>query len=140
MFAAVMFLFIQPDQAIDAIMRLAASEPVEYSIDTRLKLADTIAEKYPNRAKRQLRDAEASLSGVQDAAVQSAWRVRLVGAFARVDFEEAERLTKSIGTDRKNDRLAEAYDLLYPRLGGKDRDEFILEAMRAGAFRLRCAA
>ena len=140
MLATVLFLFIQPDQVIDAVMRLAASEPVEYSVDTRLRLADAIAEKYPSRAKRQLRDAEASLSGIQDVAVQNAWRVRLVGALARVDFDEAERLAKSISPDRKKDPLAEAYDLLYASLRGRDRDEFIIEAIRAGAFRLQCAS
>lgn len=140
MIAAVMFLFLEPDQAIDAILRLAASEPVEYSIDTRLKLAEAIVQKYPDRAKRQLRDAEASLSGIQDAGVQNTWRVRLVGAFAPLDFEEADRLTRSIGSDRKNDRLAQGYDLLYANLRGRDQDEFIVEAIRAGAFRLQCAS
>jgi hypothetical protein len=143
MLQLVPFLFLQasPDAVlIDRIARLAASEPVEFGIDSRLKLAQALASKYPEKAKRQLRDAEASLPGVSDAQAGNMWRTQIVQALAPLDFDEAERLTKSIAPDREHDYLAAAYDELYARLGKRDRVAFIHNAIAAGAFRLKCAA
>src|SRR6266851_3129266 len=46
---------------IEQIDRVAASEPLEYGIDTRIRAAEALTPKYPAIAKRELRDATASL-------------------------------------------------------------------------------
>lgn len=130
----------QVSSVVDRITRLAASEPVEFGIDTRLKLAAALAPKYPAKALGQLRDAEAALPGVNDRQDRNALRTNLVQALAPLDFDEAERLAETIEPDRARDSRAEAYDLLYTQLGGRDRMAFLRKALASGAFRLDCAA
>jgi hypothetical protein len=60
------------------IRRLAASEPVVYGIDTRLRAADVLTAKYPKAAKDLLRDAQAAISGVTLPAEQDHLRVGVV--------------------------------------------------------------
>ena len=46
------------------IRRLAASEPVVYGIDTRLRAAETLTDKYPKIAKDLVREAQGAIGGV----------------------------------------------------------------------------
>lgn len=121
---------------VEQIDRVAASEPVVYGIDTRLRVADVLAAKNPSIAKRELRDVEAALSGVSDRDYRDKLRVRLIQSFAPLDFVEAERVAKSIEPQRTHDRLAEAYGRLYEKAGTRNRLDLILTAFNAGAFRV----
>jgi hypothetical protein len=121
---------------IDQIDRLAASEPLEYGIDTRIRAAAVLTSKYPAIAKRELRDATASLTGTADLDYQNRLRVRIAGALAPIDFTEAERVAKAIPPERKNDRLAAAYDELYKKASNRNRLDIIQAAFNAGAFRV----
>jgi hypothetical protein len=142
--AAVLALFqphaTTPDKQLTALIeqidRVAASEPVEYGIDTRIRAADVLTPKYPAIAKRELRDAASSLSGISDLDYQNRLRVRIIGTLAPVDFTEAERVAKAIPPERKHDRLADAYDELYKKAGDRNQIDLILSAFHAGAFRV----
>src|SRR5690349_3717058 len=76
-------------ELIDRLDRVAASEPVEYGIDTRIRAAEVLTPRYPVIAKRELRDAAASLSGIADVDYQNRLRLRITGAMAPIDFVEA---------------------------------------------------
>jgi hypothetical protein len=125
---------------IEQIDRVAASEPVEYGIDTRIRAAEILTPKYPDIAKRELRDASSSLTGISDFDYQNRLRVRIVGTLAPVDFTEAERVTKAISPERKHDRIANAYDELYKNAGSRNHIELILSAFDAGAYRVFAAS
>lgn len=124
------------DTLVARIDRLAASEPAPYGIDTRIRVAEVLATNYPAIAKRELRDAEASLSGVSDQDYRDTLRVRITTTLAPLDFAEAERVAKSIAPERKHDRVSEAYGHLLERAGKGDRVELILNAFESGCFRL----
>jgi hypothetical protein len=126
----------QVESLVSQIDRLAASEPTPYGIDTRIRVAEVLTPGYPAIAKRRLRDAEASLSGVSDPDYANQLRVRISTTLAPLDFAEAERVAKSIGPERKHDRLAEAYGHLLERAGKRDSLDLILTAYHSGAFRL----
>ena len=114
---------------------MAASEPVEYGIDTRIRAAAILTPHYPASAMRELRDAAASLTGISDLDYQNRDRIRIAGSMAPIDFAEAERFAKTIPPERKFDRLAQAYDELY-RKTSRDHVELILRAFNAGAYRV----
>jgi len=126
----------QIDSLLSQIDRLSASEPAAYGVDTRIRVAEVLAPSYPAIAKRQLRDAEASLSGVSDPDYANELRIRISSTLAPLDFAEAERVAKSIEPERKHDRLAEAYGHLLERAGKHDPPDLILTAFHSGAFRL----
>ena len=134
--ALVAILFFQPVDLIKQIDRLAASEPAPYGIDTRIRTAEVLTTRYPRIARQELRDAEAELPGVLDADYGNILRVQIVGHLAPLDFAEAERVAKTIGPERKNDRLAQAYDQLCDKAGTRNRVELMIRALDAGAFRL----
>src|SRR5258708_36320794 len=121
---------------LDQIARVAASEPLEYGIDTRIRAAEVVTSRHPAIAKRELRDATASLTGVAGLDYQNRLRVRIVAALAPIDFAEAERVAKTIPPERKHDRLANAYDELYQKAGNRNRLDLIQAAFNAGAFRV----
>jgi hypothetical protein len=129
-----------PDKQLTALIeqidRVAASEPVEYGIDTRIRAAEVLTPKYPVIAKRELRDAASSLTGISDLDYQNRLRVRIIGTLAPVDFVEAERVAKAIPPERKHDRLADAYDELYKKAGSRNHIDLILSAFHAGAYRV----
>lgn len=119
------------------IRRLAASEPVVYGIDTRLRAADVLTAKYPKVAKDLLRDAQAALSGVTLPAEQDQLRVDIVQRMAPLDLEEAERMIASIRRGGDEDYVADAYDELVEflaRTHGNTR-EMISRGLQAGGFR-----
>jgi len=124
------------------IRRLAASEPVVYGIDTRLRAGEVLAAKYPKLAKDLFRDAQAALSGVTVPAEQDSLRVSIVQHMAPLDLEEAERLIGSIRRGGDEDYVAQAYDKLVEFLAsthGNTR-EMISRGLAAGGFRSRSAA
>ena len=129
-----------PAAQIEALLahidRLAAAEPIIYGIDTRLRAADVLVARYPALTTRELRDAEASLSGVADADYANVLRVRMIATLAPFDFSEAQRIAKSIEPERTHDRLAEAYTRLLERSAPRDRLDVLLGAYRIGAFRV----
>jgi hypothetical protein len=127
---------------ITQIRRLAASEPVVYGVDTRLKAAEVLTAKYPKVAKDMLRDAQAALSGVTALAEQDSLRVSIVQRMAPLDLDEAERLIASIRRGGDEDYVAEAYDKLVEFLArhhGNTR-AMISTGLQAGGFRSRSAA
>ena len=103
------------------IRRLAASEPVVYGIDTRLRAAEVLTAKYPKVAKDLLRDAQAALSGVTLPAEQDSCASDIVQRMAPLDLEEAERLIASIRRGGDEDYVAEAYDKLVEFLARTSR-------------------
>ena len=124
------------------IRRLAASEPVVYSVDTRLRAADALSAKYPKIAKDLLRDAQAALSGDNVPAEQDNLRVSIVQRMAPLDLEEAERIIGSIQRGGEEDYVALAYDRLVEfvsREHGNTR-EMISKGLQAGGFRSASAA
>ncbi len=140
-------LLVAPQQKeilslVAQIRRLAASEPVVYGVDTRLRAADVLAAKYPKIAKDLLRDAQAALSGVNLPAEQDSLRVSIVQRMAPLDLEEAERLIASIRRGGEEDFVAQAYDKLVEfvaRNHGNSR-EMISQGLAAGGFRSGSAA
>src|SRR5579863_1202854 len=96
----------QVTSLVAQIRRLAASEPVVYGIDTRLKAADALTGKYPKVAKELLRDAQAALGGVTAPAEQDGLRVGIVKRMAPLDLGEAERLIGSIRRGGDDDYVA----------------------------------
>jgi len=119
------------------IRRLAASEPVVYGIDTRLRAADVLSAKYPKVAKDLLRDAQAAISGVTLPAEQDHLRVGIVERMAPLDLEEAERSIASIRRGGDEDYVADAYDELVEFLARThgDTGEMISKGLKAGGFR-----
>src|SRR5580658_422231 len=124
------------------IRRLAASEPVVYGIDSRLRAADVLTGKYPKPAKDLLRDAQAALSGVTLPAEQDHLRVAIVQRMAPLDLDEAERLIASIRRGGDEDYVADAYDELVEFLARTHGDtrEMISKGLQAGGFRSGSAA
>jgi hypothetical protein len=132
----------QVDALIVQIRRLAVSEPAVYGIDTRLKTAEVVTQQYPALAKELLHDAEAELPGIAAPPEQDRMRVRLVRAFATLDLEESERLTRSFHHQTGPDYLAQAYDELY-LFFEKDPAQarrMITKGLGAGAFRMESAS
>jgi hypothetical protein len=119
------------------IRRLAASEPVVYGVDTRLRAADVLAAKYPKIAKDLLRDAQAALSGVTVPAEQDSLRVSIVQRMAPLDIDEAERLIGSIRRGGEEDYVAQAYDKLveFLALNHGNTREMISKGLQSGGFR-----
>lgn len=132
----------QINSIVAQIKRLAASEPVVYGVDTRLRAADVLTAKYPKIAKDLLRDAQAALSGDNVPAEQDSLRVSIVQRMAPLDLEEAERLIGSIRRGGDEDYVALAYDRLVEfvaREHGNTR-EMISRGLQAGGFRSNSAA
>jgi len=127
---------------VSQIRRLAASEPVVYGVDTRLRAADVLSAKYPKAAKDLLRDAQAALSGVTLPAEQDSLRVSIVQRMAPLDIDEAERLIGSIRRGGDEDYVAQAYDKLVEFLAGTrgNTREMISKGLAAGGFRSGSAA
>jgi hypothetical protein len=124
------------------IRRLAASEPVVYGINTRLRAGDALTAKYPKVAKDLVRDAQAALSGVALPAEQDSLRVSIVERMAPLDLDEAERLIGSMRRGGDEDYVAQAYDKLVEFLAqhhGNTR-EMISKGLQAGGFRSASAA
>jgi len=127
---------------VGQIRRLAASEPVVFGVDTRIRTAEVLTKKYPKIAKDLLRDASAAAGGITAAAEQDEMRVRIVEGMAPLDFEEAEHLIGSIHRGGDEDYVAEAYDKLVQfvaRTHGNPR-EMISRGLAAGGFRSGSAA
>ena len=124
------------------ILRLAASEPAVYGVDTRIRTAEVLTAKYPPMAREVLQDARAELTGITALDEQDRARVRLVRSFAPLDLEEAERLAGSFrhGTDR--DYVAESYDQLFQffEKSPEDARRMIHHGLAAGAFRMVSAS
>jgi len=127
---------------VTQLRRLAASEPVVYGVDTRLKAAEALTGKYPKIAKDLLRDAQAALSGVTVPAEQDSMRVKLVERMAPLDLDEAEHVIASIRRGGDEDYVAQAYDKLtefLARTHGNTR-AMISKGLEAGGFRSASAA
>ncbi len=124
------------------IQRLAVSEPAVYGIDTRLRTAEVLTKKYPKLAIELLQDARAELSGVNIATERDRMRVRLVRAFAPLDLEEAERLTRSFPRGTEQDYVAQSYDQLYMSFEKSPAEarQMVSKGLRAGGFRMVSAA
>jgi hypothetical protein len=132
----------QINAMVAQIRRLAASEPVVYGIDTRLRAGDALTAKYPKVAKDLVRDAQAALSGVTLPAEQDSLRVSIVERMAPLDLDEAERLIGSIRRGGDEDYVAQAYDKLVEFLArhhGNTR-QMISKGLQAGGFRSSSAA
>jgi hypothetical protein len=128
----------QVNALIAQIRRLAASEPVIYGIDTRIRTAETVAGKYPKLARELLHDAEAELSGVSSQDERDHMRIGIVHAFAPLDLEEAERLAKSFRRGADRDYLAQAYDQIYVCFEQRPAQarEIVSKGLAAGAFQM----
>lgn len=124
------------------IRRLAASEPVVYGIDTRLRTAEVLTGKYPRIARDLLRESQAALGGVTSADEQDSMRVHVVELMAPLDLDEAEHVIASIHRGDEEDYVAQAYDQLVAFLAGNHRDtrEMISKGLQAGGFRSGSAA
>ena len=122
---------------VSQIRRLAASEPVVYGVDSRIRTAEVLSGKYPKIAKDLLRDADASIAGVTSPAEQDALRVRIVDAMAPLDFDEAEHIIGSIHRNREEDFVAQAYDRLVAAVAKEHGDtaDVISKGLHAGGFR-----
>ena len=127
---------------VSQIRRLAASEPVVYGVDTRLRTAAVLTQKYPKVAKDLLREAQSALGGVRPAAEQDAQRVRVVELMAPLDLAEAEHLIGAIRRGGEEDYVAQAYDGLVEYCGNThcDAREMISKGLQAGGFRSASAA
>ena len=127
---------------VSQIRRLAASEPVVYGVDTRLRTAAVLTQKYPKVAKDLLREAQSALGGVRPAAEQDAQRVRVVELMAPLDLAEAEHLIGAIRRGGEEDFVAQAYDGLVEYCGNThcDAREMISKGLQAGGFRSASAA
>src|SRR5579872_6591321 len=71
---------------VGQIRRLAASEPLVFGIDTRLRTAQVLTGKYPKIARDLLRDAEAATAGLTAPDEQDQMRVRIVELMAPLDL------------------------------------------------------
>ncbi|MBZ5609971.1 MAG: hypothetical protein LAP38_17050 [Acidobacteriia bacterium] len=127
---------------VGQIRRLAASEPVAFGIDSRLQTADVLGARYPSVASELLRDSQSALSGVTDPAEQGLLGVRLARAWAPLDLEQAERVSRLLGRDAERDYVARAYDQLYLFLEPRpvEARRMVTNGLRAGAFRLVSAS
>ena len=132
----------QVSAMVAQILRLAASEPAVYGIDTRIKAADVLTKPYPKMAAELLNDARAELAGVNVPDEQDRMRVRLVRAYAPLDLEEAERLTHALRRGTDIDYVAEAYDQLYQYFEKQPDDarRIIHHGLASGAFRMVSAS
>jgi hypothetical protein len=132
----------QVDALVTQILRLGASEPAVYGVDTRMRAAEVLTAKYPQLAREVLHDAQAELSGIAVPAEREHMRVRLVRALAPVDLQEAERLTQSFPHGTDGDYVAEAYDQLnlYFEKHPDDALRMIHHGLAAGAFRMTSAS
>jgi hypothetical protein len=128
----------QVTNLIGHIRRLAASEPVVYGVDTRLRAAEFLTARYPSVAAELLRDGQASLSGVIVPAERDRLRVRLARGWAPIDLNEAERIIGSMSRGADRDYAAEAYDQLYLFLRPHPAEarRIISRGLQAGAFRM----
>jgi len=127
---------------IGQIRRLAASEPVVFGIDTRLRTAEVLTAKHPKIAKDLLREAEGAAAGITSPDEQDQMRVRMVEFMAPLDLVEAEHSIASIRRVRDEDYVAQAYDKLVvfvARNRGNPR-EMISKGLAAGGFRSESAA
>ena len=132
----------QIETTIGQIRRLAASEPVAFGIDTRLRAANVLPPSYSKVVSELLRDDESELAGVGDRDEQSALRARIAAAWGRFDLEEAERVIKPLHRTAQHDYPAEAYDQLYLQFDQQtDRARAVVaDGLRAGAFRMIAAS
>jgi hypothetical protein len=103
---------------IGQIRRLAASEPVAFGIDTRLRTVNVLPTSYSQLAAELLRDDESELAGVTGSDEQSALRLRIAGAWGRFDVGEAERAIQPLRRTERHDYPAEAYDQVSLALEG----------------------
>src|SRR5271156_917649 len=124
------------------IRRLAASEPIVYGIDTRLRTAEVLSTKYPKIAKDLLRDAQAALGGDTLPDEQDSLRVRVVELMPPLDIEEAEHVISAIRRGGNEDYVARAYDKLvdFDARNHGDTREMISKGLQAGGFRSGSAA
>jgi len=132
----------QVNELVTRISRLAASEPVVYGIDTRLRTAAALRAKYPKLAREVLHDAQASLSGVSPAAEQARFRIAVIKELTPLDLDEAERLAKSFHHDGGEDYLAQAYDQIFLAIGDHPAQgrEIVSRGFAAGAFQMVSAS
>jgi hypothetical protein len=132
----------QVSQLIAQIRGLAASEPVVYGIDTRLRTAAVVSRDYPKLARELLREAQAALTGTIDAGDADRMRLRMVELWAPLDLEEAERVIGSLHRGGEQDYIAQAYDKLCVFLAPHpDQVRGMLrKGFSAGAFRMETAA
>ncbi len=127
---------------IGQIRRLAASEPVVFGIDTRLRTADALVGSHSTVAAELLQDAQAELAGVEDTAEQSALTVRLARAWVAFDLEQAQRIARMLRRGADHDYIAEAYDQLYLFFEQRPNQarQMVSEGLKAGAFRMISAS
>ena len=132
----------QVSALVEQIVRLAASEPAVYGVDTRIKTADLLTKPYPKMALELLNDGRGELAGVNVPEEQDRLRVRLVRAYAPLDLEEAERLAAALRRGADIDYVAEAYDQLYQYFEKQPDDarRIIHHGLAAGAFRMVSAS
>lgn len=132
----------QVEGTIGQIRRLAASEPVVFGIDTRLRIANVLPASYSKLAAELLRDDESELTGVVDRGEQSALRVRIAAAWGRFDLDQAERAIQSLGRTAQHDYVAEAYDQLYLIFESQPASarRTVSDGLRNGAFRMISAS
>lgn len=130
------------EATIGQIRRLAASEPVAFGIDTRIRTANVLPGSYDARAVELLRDDESELAGIADRDEQSALRVRIAAAWARFDLEQAERSIQPLRRTEQHDYPAEAYDQLYIRFEQQPElaRAIVMDGLKAGAFRMTAAS
>jgi hypothetical protein len=123
---------------IGQIRRLAASEPVVFGIDTRLRAAKVLPASSSKLAAELLRDDESELAGVEDRGEQSALWVQIAAAWGRFDLEQAERAIQSLRRTEEHDYAAEAYDQLYLLFEQEPKQarRVISDGLKNGGFRM----
>src|SRR5262249_15428913 len=88
--------FAQTADLVAEIERMAASEPLVYSVDSRLRLAQWLGSKHSEQSARIVSETISSYHSVRDATAQGVLGVALVEALAPLDPEEAERIAQTI--------------------------------------------
>jgi hypothetical protein len=132
----------QVNALVAQILRLAASEPAVYGVDTRIGAAEVLTQKYPKISRELLEDARAELGGIPAPDDRDRMRIHLIQSFAPIDLEEAERLIQSFRRGTEHDYVAEAYDQLYRFFETHPDDalRMIHHGLQADGFRMTAAS
>ena len=132
----------QVDLLVGQIRRLAASEPVIFGIDTRLRTLDALPLSRSKLAAELLRDTQAALAGVENPAEQNTLTVRLARAWAPFDLEQGQRISRTLRRRADHDYIAEAYDQLYLFFEHRPTQArpIVSEGLKSGAFRMISAS
>ncbi|MGH9721671.1 MAG: hypothetical protein ACRD8O_15795 [Bryobacteraceae bacterium] len=106
----------QPPDLVAEIERMAASEPLVYSVDTRLRLATLLDSKQREKAARLVSETVTRYHSVRDPEAQGVLGVALAEALVVDDPEEAERIAHTIPSRATSGTLEDYRSAAFDKL------------------------